>query len=899
MNKLLFIIFFIFLYGCSNSTYTHYSKNTRSKAKEVRYNIVSIQPKIPKSIHKKVLNFLYKILEEDKIKLGTKNPNLIKDYNSISSFYQYIEKDYNKALEYLKKSSKLSEEIFGQNHIETAKSYENIAFLYKRMKGNQDNALENFQKSLDINKKILGIEHPYTISNINSIGMIYYSKGDYQKALEYYQKIKNKDSLENMGFLYYAMGNYQKALKFYHKLLDTKDLTNLKKSKIYSDIGMIYYSYSDYKKALYFYKKSLIFYNKIRLDKKPLQKAEIYNNIGMVYYANKEYGNALDYFKRKALYINREYLNKIHPRVAQNYNWIGLTYLMLGKYDSSLKFLNDALTIRKNQLNKNHIDIADSYTSMALLYQKKGNYSKSLDLYKKSLDIFKSNKNRNYIILDNQQKLRYKQSSSKFMFNFLGATYLYKNKTTQERALNSWLNYKRAIFDRENSLKILYDKTSDMNIRENIDKLFNYQRKLAKLYQNIPTNDKSLKQYQRDIKKIEENISQIEILLSAKSLNLDTKDITYKQISKYLKPKELYIDFAKVKDSYYCFTLDKKENITFKRIDKEKTKKIELAIKAIQQDNDESLRDLKVAQEEYGKLYKLIIEPLSVEIKGKNSLIISPDGLLNLIPFEAFYNSDEIKEKRYLIQNFSISYIPSGKEFVKLAEDDSISNQNVVIFANSDFKSIRKSKKRGGIFDGLNEFNNLTYAVDEANSVKKSFINPQYFLDENATEENFMKVSKPKIWHIITHGFLSKNKKSLNPLLNCGIVLYGANESIRNKKGDGIITGLELAGMNLKGTELVVLSACLTGVGEVDNSEGVASISKAFRKAGAKYLLTTLWSIDDELTVTLMEHFYKYIDGGNISYGKALQKAKIDLIMDESNYHPYYWAGFVGSGRDR
>ncbi|SFV55495.1 hypothetical protein MNB_SV-12-334 [hydrothermal vent metagenome] len=129
----------------------------------------------------------------------------------------------------------------------------------------------------------------------------------------------------------------------------------------------------------------------------------------------------------------------------------------------------------------------------------------------------------------------------------------------------------------------------------------------------------------------------------------------------------------------------------------------------------------------------------------------------------------------------------------------------------------------------------------------------------------------------------------MNPMLKAGIALSGANESIKNRKGDGIITALELSGMDLSHTELVVLSACETGVGELEEGEGVAGLNKA-------YIVMSLWSVPEKSTGELMKKFYKNLQKGQ-SYSEALREAKIWMI-EEKNSHPYYWAGFVGSGRD-
>ena len=169
-------------------------------------------------------------------------------------------------------------------------------------------------------------------------------------------------------------------------------------------------------------------------------------------------------------------------------------------------------------------------------------------------------------------------------------------------------------------------------------------------------------------------------------------------------------------------------------------------------------------------------------------------------------------------------------------------------------------------------------------------------MKERATEENLFKVNAPKILYLSTHGTFLRDKSILNPMLKSIILLDGANESIRQKRGNGIVSGLELAGLNLLGTELVVLSACETGVGEIEDSEGIAGLSKAFMEAGAKSMIMTLWSVNDKKSSELMEKFFEGVKRG-VSYSDALREAKIWMI-EVGNSHPFFWSGFVGSGRD-
>ena len=451
------------------------------------------------------------------------------------------------------------------------------------------------------------------------------------------------------------------------------------------------------------------------------------------------------------------------------------------------------------------------------------------------------------------------------------------------------------------------------------------KRTLAKLYQSLPKPTER-KQWQESIKQTKDTIDTLtkEIASKAEKFKEEQglKNISYQDISSHLKKDELYIDFAKAGDFYYVFTLDSKSNITFEQIDKNSTKEIDALVKHFKEDidtilndthlTDEKLQKLTMAsKEKLSRLYSLINKPIQKQLKSKKSLIISPDGALKLLPFEALYDKTNGK---YLIEQKDIRYIPSGKELVRLYRYVTYNKKNnkTVIFDNPNFnattKTTQKEKKeeiaitpntnRAGIIKSLFKmrFSPLPGTKAEAQSIKRTLqdkVTIEEYKENQASEDNLLKVKQPNILHIATHGFFINDNTIPNPMLKSGIALSGANTSAIKGKSDGIVTALKLSGLKLKGTDLVVLSACQTGVVDINSTDSVSGLSKAFIQAGAKDIVMSLWSVNDQATKELMSSFYKEMQT-KTDYASALKEAKLKMI--KQNMHPFFWAPFVVNG---
>jgi CHAT domain-containing protein len=187
-------------------------------------------------------------------------------------------------------------------------------------------------------------------------------------------------------------------------------------------------------------------------------------------------------------------------------------------------------------------------------------------------------------------------------------------------------------------------------------------------------------------------------------------------------------------------------------------------------------------------------------------------------------------------------------------------------------------------------------AMLEAQSLSTSLLT-----GAEAQERTLNRLASPHILHIATHGFfLPDSARGLmveadQAMLRSGLLLAGANQSIQQagrtaKDNDGILLAAEAAQLNLQQTQLVVLSACETGLGSTQGSEGVLGLQRAFREAGARYLIMSLWQVLDAPTQQMMSLFYQYWIADQLPIRQAFSKAQKDM---QQQYAPYAWAGFV------
>lgn len=335
---------------------------------------------------------------------------------------------------------------------------------------------------------------------------------------------------------------------------------------------------------------------------------------------------------------------------------------------------------------------------------------------------------------------------------------------------------------------------------------------------------------------------------------------------------------------------------------------------------DQDLKGTEKQLKETGRqLYDRLVKPLG---KLPETLLIAPDSELHSLPFAALHDG-----RKYLVEARAVAVVGSGRDLVE--RPPSAAAGEAVVFAAPQFDlTVAASSENAAVRSSTRSFNAtgtwdmLPGAAAEGRAVADG-LNAVLIEGVDATEEKLLAVRNPSVLHIATHGFFfppiqdrddRESRQTMevgrgvrvadSPMIRTGLILAGANrdqELMRAGLADGWATALELSQMDLRGTELVVLSACETGRGDTRGAEGVFGLQRAFRFAGAQSLLMSLFKVPDEVpagSTGLMERFYggwKPGDPGGTKL-KALREAQHAMLKDSKTRHPRYWSAFVLMG---
>lgn len=370
-------------------------------------------------------------------------------------------------------------------------------------------------------------------------------------------------------------------------------------------------------------------------------------------------------------------------------------------------------------------------------------------------------------------------------------------------------------------------------------------------------------------------VESLERELSVKSelfgQGFENKKITYENVAKSLGKNEVAVEIVRYRHFNHSFTDSIIYVALYVKNDNTRPKAIQMAEgHRMETRFFRYYRNCIIGKIPDAYSYKVFWEPIQKEIGQYATIYISPDGVYNQLNLEAIPTPDG----KYVIDNSNIVIVSNTKDLylkkLKSKEQTASSSNSATMFGNPTFyltASARKINPLPGTEKEVKELDDL---------LKQKGWKTDEYLEGLATEEQVKGLESPKIFHIATHGFytpevtvtdeqaLTENEaqKSENPLMKTGLLLKGAGDVLSKTNYNynmesGILTAYEAMSLNLDKTDLVVLSACETGLGDIHNGEGVYGLQRAFLVAGAKVLIMSMFKVDDEATQKLILNFYR------------------------------------------
>jgi CHAT domain-containing protein/Tfp pilus assembly protein PilF len=848
--------------------------------------------------------------------------------HSLASFYcilgrlYYRKGEYQNSLDYHDKALDIRLKVLGEEHGDTAQSYNETAMTLKIL-GRYRQAESMYLKVLEIYEKIYDGDHPDISNTKNNLALIFEAIGDYQRAEVYLgQAVENKINFQGANHYDLAVFYINKANLCLREKDDRQALEHCEKARgileehvepdnpelavLYNTMALIYQNQERYGAAEKSFKKSMEIYERFP---DPAGLAPVLGNLSMMYQEDNNYAMAEQYLKR-SIQIIEDGISPDHPNLIQPLLRLAVLRIVSRNYPSAATLFQRILALQEK-----YIDMVFSFTDeeqkLAFIDFISTAYLVTLSAIHKHMS------------LDNPQGVA------------LGFETVVRRKgivlETEART------YKALQLQMKGALQDTWEQRSQ--------KL----SQLAQLIRTPPSGKKdetAVSDHGNKIKVLQKEIDALERELkdnvSPQSPGLSQPGVKVKDIIDALPDRSVLLEFVKIKDydfsfskkpwgltRYIVFVVSHKGSIRL--VDLGNTESIDCYVPdtlgAIRSGDDRTKEFLR-------ELNNLVMAPLETYLKGIDRVIICPDGLISLVPFAALIDSSG----DYLVKRFTFTHVTSSREIVPVKKQDIHDQPQLVLVAAPQYD--HPEGNRTGMKRALKQFERLEGSKRESEKIPPLVPgqkNEKIILTgPEATKEAVLKVVNPRILHLATHGDLnnkdmdalfskpltptelfeeivpsvqnmfqptpvksSKTGQNTQSLAQSSLALAGANHvDPESGNTNGLLTGLEITGMQLQETELVVLSACNTGIGELMPGEGVSGLRRAFALAGARNLVISLWPVSDQYTMVLMEAFYRNLR--QMPPAEALQQAQL-YTLDYSKKEPpgpipYFWAPFIIQG---
>jgi CHAT domain-containing protein len=859
---------------------------------------------------KAALPLFEQVIAIRKKSLGVGHPHYGSALNNLAGLYHAMG-DHEKALPLLQESLTVFKQTRGEGHPNYVNLLNNLAHLHHGL-GNPKAALPLFQRVLELDRKATGGRGLHYASTLNSLALVYEEMGDFKAALPLFQRAREivKDALEekhpyyatclnNLAVLHLRMGDFKAALPLCQQALD-----------IHKELG----------------------------GEKGESYATALNNLAGLYRAMGDTKKALPLCKR-GMEIIRDALGERHPQYATSVHNLASLHRALGDYKVGLPLYQKALAIRKEALGEHHLYYHSTLNHLAALHHARGDHKAALPLSEKATALTLAHLRGCAGVQSDRQQL--------------AAVERFRTRLDVRLSLADTEGYahvlawKGAVLMRQRQRRLFSALSANPKTREAAEDLQAVTRQIAAL----SASERPARERLDALTEAQERLQARLSGLSSEAEAFKASPPTPQALAKALPEGAVLVDYL-----LYWHHGKAGEPETQRRLVAfvsrrgKPTARIELGPAEKAEEAVRKWRALltagKPGKPADAEVKKLLWSPLEKHLTGAKVILVSPDGVLAGMPFAALPGK---KDGTYLIEDVALGIVPVPQllpEMLRPRDDKARLKPSLLVVSDINYDKAGVAPapavvgERGAPLGVSRKWGGLPGTRTEANDVKDCF--SSLFKGGTITDLREGNASKARVRgalqkvryaHLATHGFFASEKiknaaegtgptvpfgregvTGWHPLLLSGVVLAGANREPKEGEEDGILTALEVSEMQLPKLELVILSACETGLGKTAAGEGLLGLQRAFQVAGARTVVASLWEVDDRATQALMSEFYRaaWDTKTIISRAEALRRAQLSILKEgkrrglakkgkklpkgETRLPPLYWAAFVLSG---
>lgn len=849
--------------------------------------------------------------------------------------------DYVRSLQLYVEALRIQAKTIGMHHASYAQTLNNLGSQYGAT-GEFAKAIPYYEAAQRVRAEALGMEHPDYLIGQNNLAVMYFNQGNFARSYAL-----NQDALRKIGkalgkkHLFYFMtlngiamqrlllGQREEALREFTEVVALSDSALGPQSWwhgiMVNNLANTYQQQGNYNEAEPLFEKACRIWL-TTIGRKP-QYAMGLNNLAMNCQQAGDTTGVLAMLKQTAQ-IMVESQAELNPLYGLTLSNQGLCLLKLGQPTAARRVLEQSLGATEKSVGRFHPTYSMALSNLAAVFARQHKYRRADSVCHYALNL------RSQHLLANAAGFT-ELERAKLNSAVLGlGQYLLSLHHDAPAVANHRLAYEWVMQSKGQSLDQLQrlwrsiEQSTDTSLANQLADFRAVRQQLVFQYQ------KPLAQ-QQNVAVLENRAADLERSLTQRSPALqqlrDDQQIDFRQVKAALKPGEAAIEF-----------------IHFQYRNQQKTDSVFYVAYVVRPEWNEPKRVFLAEERQlqavltpgYARdptrwlaLSHQVWQPLQKHLVGVSMVYIAPSGLLHRVAFAALpYGSKQVLADRFVIHQLNstrevvnqptvFTFSPKltatllgGVEY----ENDSLSARSVLASSSSSvvsnmLQTIGLVPKNERTVSGR-KLPYLPYTLQEVTQIKIQLapMHVQLLTGLQAREDSLKALSghSPHWLHIATHGFwfadahrptdeLSSGQSAYrwsdNPLLRSGLLLAGSEGAWRgipvsDAQDDGILTAYEVAGLNLSQTQVAVMSACQTGLGDVRSNEGVYGLQRALKLAGVRYVVASLWPIADAPSAAFMTRFYSEWRKGP-GVGQAFRNAQAALRRQYTN--PYYWAGFV------